>query len=45
LDDSDFDLLVDINALGTAFFSVFNPVPEILFYRLPESDYQGVQGF
>lgn len=37
LDDSDFDLLVDINALGTTFFSVFNPVPEILFYRLPQS--------
>jgi hypothetical protein len=37
LDDSDFDLLVDINALGNTFFSVFNSVPEILFYRLPEA--------
>lgn len=37
LDDSNFDLLVDINALGDLLFASFKSAPEVLFYRLPEA--------
>ncbi len=36
LDDSDFDLLYDINQVGKLLFDEFKESPEILFYRLPE---------
>ncbi len=35
LDDSDFDLLADIDQVGKIFFEDFKDSPEILFYRLP----------
>lgn len=37
LDDSDFDLLYDINQIGKLLFDDFTDSPEILFYRLPRS--------
>lgn len=37
LDDSDFDLLYDINQVGKILFDAFTESPEILFYRLPKS--------
>lgn len=37
LDDSDFDLLYDINQVGKILFENFTDSPEILFYRLPKS--------
>jgi hypothetical protein len=36
LDDSDFDILYDINQLGQIFFESFVESPQVLFYRLPE---------
>lgn len=36
LDDSDFDLLYDINQVGKVLFEAFQDSPEVLFYRLPE---------
>jgi hypothetical protein len=36
-DDSDFDLLVDINTLGDIMFTSFKKAPEIAFYRLPSA--------
>lgn len=38
LDDSDFDLLYDINQIGKIFFEGFVDSPQILFYRLPLSE-------
>ena len=35
LDDSDFDLLYDIDQIGKIFFEGFVDSPQILFYRLP----------
>ena len=35
LDDSDFDLLYDINQVGKILFDAFKDTPEILFYTLP----------
>ncbi|HMS90803.1 MAG TPA: hypothetical protein PKC87_01155 [Candidatus Absconditabacterales bacterium] len=37
LDDSDFDLLYDINQIGKILFDDIAESPEILFYRLPTS--------
>lgn len=37
LDDSDFDLLYDINQIGKLLFDDVIESPEILFYRLPKS--------
>jgi len=37
LDDSDFDILYDINQVGKLLFDDFNESPQILFYRLPKS--------
>lgn len=37
-DDSDFDLLSDINQIGSLLFDGFQESPDILFYRLPEAD-------
>ncbi|MEI7920089.1 MAG: hypothetical protein WCH65_08300 [bacterium] len=36
LDDSDFDLLYDINQVGKLLFDAFQDSPEVLFYRLPQ---------
>jgi len=33
--DSAYDLLADINDVGTLFFITFKQAPEVLFYRLP----------
>ena len=38
LDDSDFDLFVDIEEIGKLLFDQFTESPEILFYRLPTID-------
>ncbi len=35
LDDSDFDLLHDINQIGNILFEGFKESPQVLFYRLP----------
>jgi hypothetical protein len=35
LDDSDYDLMIDINNIGDLFFQSFKPVTEIVFYSLP----------
>ncbi|MEI7562307.1 MAG: hypothetical protein WCJ39_00905 [bacterium] len=35
-DDSQFDLLVDMQAIGTTFFTTFQAPPQILFYALPQ---------
>lgn len=35
LDDSDFDLLYDINQVGKILFESFKDSPQLLFYRLP----------
>lgn len=45
LDDSDFDLLVDINAIGKLLFEEFKETPEILFYRLPEINQSSTQAW
>jgi hypothetical protein len=37
LDDSDFDLLYDINQIGKILFEDFTESPQILFYRMPKS--------
>lgn len=37
LDDSDFDVLYDINQIGKLLFDDFKESPQILFYRLPAS--------
>lgn len=37
LDDSAYDLLVDINRVGNLLFDNFKDSPEILFYRLPKT--------
>ncbi len=37
LDDSDFDLLYDINQVGKILFDTFTDSPQVLFYRLPKS--------
>lgn len=37
LDDSDFDILYDIGQVGKMLFDDFKDTPEVLFYRLPES--------
>ncbi len=36
LDDSDFDLLYDIDQIGKVFFEDFKESPQVLFYRLPQ---------
>lgn len=36
LDDSEFDLLYDINQVGKILFDSFTDTPEFLFYRLPK---------
>jgi len=35
LDDSDFDILYDINQVGKTLFENFKESPQILFYRMP----------
>lgn len=45
LDDSDFDLLVDINAIGKLMFEEFKETPEVLFYRLPKIDQASTQAW
>ncbi len=43
-DDSQFDLLVDIQFLWDLFFNVFQATPKVLFYSLPQrSSYQNLQ--
>ena len=37
LDDSDFDILYDINQVGKILFDTFTDSPQVLFYRLPKS--------
>jgi len=37
MDDSAYDLLLDINRVGTLLFDNFKEAPEILFYRLPKA--------
>ncbi|MEI8009110.1 MAG: hypothetical protein WCI00_07170 [bacterium] len=37
MDDSDFDLLYDINQVGKILFDTFTDSPQVLFYRLPKS--------
>jgi len=40
LDDSDYDLLVDIDMLGKLLFEWFKPSEEVLFYQKPEISMQ-----
>ncbi|HBB03513.1 TPA: hypothetical protein DCZ39_01220 [Patescibacteria group bacterium] len=35
MDDSDFDILYDINQVGKTLFENFKESPQILFYRMP----------
>lgn len=43
-DDSQFDLLVDIQAIGNLFFTTFQAAPQVLFYQLPQrTAYQAAQ--
>jgi len=43
-DDSQFDLLVDIQSIGNLFFTTFQSAPQALFYKLPQrSSYQAAQ--
>jgi len=37
LDDSDFDILYDVNQVGKLLFDSFKETPQILFYRLPKA--------
>jgi len=37
LDDSQFDLLYDINQVGKLLFENFTDSPQVLFYRLPKA--------
>jgi hypothetical protein len=37
LDDSDFDILYDINQVGKILFENITETPQLLFYRLPNS--------
>ncbi|MEI6672340.1 MAG: hypothetical protein WCL02_03045 [bacterium] len=36
MDDSEFDLLYDINQIGKILFDSFTDSPQLLFYRLPK---------
>jgi hypothetical protein len=43
-DDSQFDLLMDIQFIGNLFFTTFQAAPQVLFYRLLQaSAYQAAQ--
>lgn len=44
-DDSDFDLLVDINAVGKLMFEEFKESPEVFFYKLPTIDSPSTQAW
>ena len=35
-DDSQFDLLVDVQSIGNLFFTTFQTAPQVLFYQLPQ---------
>ena len=41
LDDSDYDLMLDIKAVGELMFEWFEPPVEVLFYRMPEMSVYG----
>ncbi len=43
LDDSDFDLLYDINQIGKILFDSFKETPQLLYYRLPASQQSSSQ--
>ncbi len=45
LDDSDFDILYDINQVGKILFENFKETEQILFYRMPEIDQNLTQGW
>lgn len=44
IDDSDFDILYDINQVGKILFDSFKDTPQILFYRLPVANNSSSQG-